>query len=44
MIEKKRCAWANKNELLRRYHDNEYGFPVKDDRAYFERLILELAA
>jgi DNA-3-methyladenine glycosylase I len=24
------------------YHDQEYGFPVKDERALFERLILEI--
>jgi DNA-3-methyladenine glycosylase I len=24
------------------YHDNEYGFPVDDDNALFERLVLEL--
>lgn len=26
-----------------RYHDNEYGFPIRDDdSALFERLILEI--
>lgn len=24
------------------YHDNEYGFPVDDDNALFERLVLEI--
>ncbi len=24
------------------YHDREYGFPVRDDRALFERLVLEI--
>ena len=24
------------------YHDNEYGFPVHDDNALFERLVLEI--
>lgn len=24
------------------YHDHEYGFPVEDDRALFERLVLEI--
>jgi DNA-3-methyladenine glycosylase I len=38
--EKKRCAWAN-NELLIRYHDEEWGVPVHDDRTLFEFLILE---
>jgi DNA-3-methyladenine glycosylase I len=38
--EKKRCAWAN-NELSIRYHDEEWGVPVHDDRTLFEFLILE---
>jgi len=24
------------------YHDTEYGFPIRDDNALFERLILEI--
>jgi DNA-3-methyladenine glycosylase I len=35
-----RCAWAN-NELAIRYHDDEWGQPVHDDRTLFEFLILE---
>ncbi len=35
-----RCAWAN-GELLIRYHDEEWGVPVHDDRTLFEFLILE---
>jgi len=35
-----RCAWAN-NELAIRYHDDEWGVPVHDDRTLFEFLILE---
>ena len=35
-----RCAWAN-NELAIRYHDEEWGIPVHDDRVFFEFLILE---
>jgi len=35
-----RCAWAN-NELSIRYHDEEWGVPVHDDRTFFEFLILE---
>ncbi len=38
--EKKRCAWAS-NELSIRYHDEEWGVPVHDDRTLFEFLILE---
>jgi DNA-3-methyladenine glycosylase I len=35
-----RCGWAN-NELSIRYHDEEWGVPVHDDRVLFEFLILE---
>ena len=38
--EKQRCAWAN-NELSIRYHDEEWGVPVHDDRLLFEFMILE---
>ena len=36
----KRCGWAN-NKLMVEYHDNEWGFPVHDDRTLFEFIILE---
>jgi DNA-3-methyladenine glycosylase I len=36
-----RCAWANSSELLRRYHDEEWGKPLHDDQQLFEMLILE---
>src|SRR5437870_12464045 len=35
-----RCAWA-RNELSIRYHDEEWGVPVHDDRSLFEFLVLE---
>lgn len=35
-----RCAWPT-NELAIRYHDEEWGVPVHDDRILFEFLILE---
>ena len=35
-----RCSWA-KNPLAIRYHDREWGVPVRDDRVFFEFLILE---
>ncbi|MBM4134950.1 MAG: DNA-3-methyladenine glycosylase I [Nitrospira sp.] len=38
----KRCAWAaDADELMIRYHDEEWGKPVHDDRLLFELLILE---
>lgn len=36
-----RCPWADGNELLRDYHDHEWGVPVHDDQLLFEFLILE---
>jgi DNA-3-methyladenine glycosylase I len=36
-----RCAWAAGGELERQYHDEEWGVPLRDDRALFELLILE---
>jgi DNA-3-methyladenine glycosylase I len=37
-----RCGWARgTSELMLRYHDEEWGVPVHDDRALFEMLILE---
>lgn len=35
-----RCGWA-KNDLAIKYHDEEWGVPVHDDRTFFEFLILE---
>jgi DNA-3-methyladenine glycosylase I len=35
-----RCTWAS-NELSTKYHDEEWGKPVHDDRVWFEFLILE---
>ena len=36
------CRWVNpKNERYIRYHDEEWGVPVHDDRKLFEMLILE---
>jgi DNA-3-methyladenine glycosylase I len=35
-----RCGWA-KNDLSIRYHDEEWGVPVHDDRRWFEFLVLE---
>jgi len=38
----KRCDWADlKNELYVKYHDEEWGVPVHDDKELFEFLILE---
>lgn len=36
-----RCHWATGDDLLRDYHDTEWGVPLHDDRALFEFLCLE---
>src|SRR6202162_574596 len=37
---RQRCHWA-KSPLMIKYHDEEWGRPVHDDRVLFEFLILE---
>ncbi|TDP60359.1 DNA-3-methyladenine glycosylase I [Flavobacterium dankookense] len=41
MENKVRCAWCEKDDLYRDYHDNEWGNPVYDDETIFEFLVLE---
>ena len=41
MENKTRCAWCEKDDLYRNYHDIEWGKPVYDDETIFEFLILE---
>lgn len=36
-----RCSWALGDPLLTAYHDAEWGVPCRDERALFERLMLE---
>ena len=36
-----RCAWCEKDDLYRKYHDEEWGKPVYDDATIFEFLVLE---
>lgn len=38
---KTRCSWCEKDDLYRKYHDEEWGKPVYDDQKLFEFLILE---
>ena len=37
-----RCIWCLCNEKMIRYHDEEWGIPVYDDRKQFEYLMLEV--
>lgn len=36
-----RCPWAGSDPLYQHYHDTEWGVPVYDDRALFEKIVLE---
>jgi DNA-3-methyladenine glycosylase I len=38
---KRRCVWAETDELLKAYHDVEWGVPQRDSRALWEMLMLE---
>lgn len=38
----KYCRGREEDDLHKVYHDQEYGFPVKDDDQLFERLVLEI--
>jgi DNA-3-methyladenine glycosylase I len=40
-IEKVRCPWCLSFDQYIKYHDEEWGVPVHDDRKHFEFLILE---
>jgi DNA-3-methyladenine glycosylase I len=37
----KRCAWPGQDPLYVNYHDTEWGVPEYDDRALYEKLILD---
>ena len=39
--EKTRCVWPGTDPLYLKYHDEEWGVPVYDDKKLFEFLILE---
>jgi DNA-3-methyladenine glycosylase I len=36
-----RCGWCGADPLYIRYHDEEWGVPVHDDRKLFEMIVLE---
>ena len=38
---RRRCAWCRGSDDYVAYHDSEWGFPVRDDRALFEKISLE---
>jgi DNA-3-methyladenine glycosylase I len=41
--ESTRCEWCGSDPLYIKYHDEEWGVPVYDDRKHFEFMILESA-
>lgn len=41
MTEPPRCPWAGSDPLYTRYHDTEWGIPIRDPRGLFELLCLE---
>ena len=36
-----RCPWPKQDPLYVAYHDDEWGVPEFDDRALFEKLVLD---
>ncbi len=41
MSNRRRCGWSTSDPLYIKYHDEEWGVPVHNDRKLFEMLILE---
>lgn len=37
----KRCPWPGSNELMTKYHDEEWGVPLHNDNKLFEFLVLD---
>ncbi|MDP6706419.1 MAG: DNA-3-methyladenine glycosylase I [Alphaproteobacteria bacterium] len=40
-LEQSRCSWCGEDPLYVAYHDTEWGVPEWDDRALFEKLMLD---
>lgn len=38
---RRRCFWAEGDPLLAAYHDEEWGVPIRDDRRWYEKLLLD---
>ncbi|MEE8408064.1 MAG: DNA-3-methyladenine glycosylase I [Myxococcota bacterium] len=39
--EKTRCSWCGTSDIYVAYHDDDWGVPERDDRALYEKLILD---
>jgi len=40
-INKKRCPWPSADNRMIRYHDEEWGVPIRDDNKLFEFILLD---
>ena len=38
-----RCTWCEDNGMLQKYHDEEWGIPLHDDKKQFEFLMIGYA-
>lgn len=38
---KPRCSWMGEDDLMRRYHDDEWGVPLHNDCKWFEFIVLD---
>jgi DNA-3-methyladenine glycosylase I len=36
-----RCPWCESSDLMKKYHDEEWGIPVHDDKKHFEFIVLD---
>lgn len=36
-----RCRWSDSNDLMRKYHDEEWGVPLHDDKKLLEFMLLD---
>jgi len=36
-----RCGWCLKDQLYKDYHDHEWGYPIHEERKWFEKIILD---
>jgi DNA-3-methyladenine glycosylase I len=41
MTNVKRCAWCESSDMMRHYHDTEWGVPLHDDNRLFEFIVLD---
>lgn len=37
-----RCKWCCDGGIAQKYHDEEWGIPLHDDKRHFEYLLLEV--